>query len=306
MSLSDTTSTLESRIRSQRRGTLIVNTRSRNGRRLYDRARDLLKRHRFNLDATYAVRDPARLPSIVREAVVHGTPLVIIGGGDGTISAIVDDLAYRDAALAILPLGTANSFARTLGIPLDVEQAVDVIVRGKLRDVDLGKVDDDYFANTAAFGLAAAIGRSRLIGAKRMLGRASYPLVGAIKFVTHRPFRCRFSTKAGTLIVDHALDVLIANGRYQGGVLVAPEASAKSGDLLIKVIKGPGKWNLAKAWALTAAGRREDPRLVETLRMNNVWIDADPPQYLSIDGEVVTRTPVRASVAPDALKVLVP
>jgi diacylglycerol kinase family enzyme len=75
------------------------------------------------------VRDPDRLPEAVRKVISKGCKQVIVGGGDGTISSVVDDFAYRDVVFGLLPLGTANSFARTLGIPLTVAKAVDVIVR---------------------------------------------------------------------------------------------------------------------------------------------------------------------------------
>lgn len=297
--------TLDAHDKAARSAALVVNTRSRRGRQLYTQARRLLQQRGMTLIAEYPVRDPGRLPEIVKEVIARGARLVVVGGGDGTISSIVDEFAYRDAVLGILPLGTANSFARTLGIPVEVDAAVEVIAAGKIVDVDLGKIDDDYFANASAFGLSSAIGRSRLGLLKRYLGRASYPIVGAVKFLSHRAFCCRLIYADRTVTVA-ALDVLIANGRYQGGTLAAPEASVESRDLVIKIIKGPRKWNLIKAWALTALGAKPNPAVVEVWRATDVRIEATPAQYVSIDGEIVTRTPIRAAVAPDALKLMVP
>jgi len=121
---------------------------------------------------------------------------VIVGGGDGTISSIVDYFAHQDVVLGILPLGTGNSFARTLGIPLTLEGAVDVIVHGKVADIDLGKVDQDYFANIASIGFSAEVARNSSNRLKKLLGPLAYGLVAVREFVRHRSFSC-------TLQIDH-------------------------------------------------------------------------------------------------------
>ena len=296
---------LEAHVKARRVAALIVNTRSRRGQRLYSRAKTLLEEKGITLGATYPVRDPVRLPEVVKENIAHGVKLVIIGGGDGTISSVVDELAYKDVVLGILPLGTANSFARTLAIPLSVGGAVEVIVAGKVADVDLGKIDDDYFANASALGLSSSIGRSKLHLIKRYLGRAGYLIVASAKFFSHRAFRCTLTYDDRTVTVE-ALDVLIANGPYHGGVFVVREAAVESRDLVIRIIKGPNKWNLLKAWKMIAIGSSPGPPLIELVRTSDVWIEASPTQYVSIDGEVVTRTPVRASIAREALKLMVP
>ena len=169
---------------------LVVNTRSRRGRDLYADAKRLLTRNGLHIEAAYPVRDPVRLPEIVQGAIAQGHRLILVGGGDGTISSVVDYFAYRDAVLGILPLGTANSFARALGIPLDLEGAAEILTGGgKVADVDLGRINDDYFANTAAIGLPALVGRNLPHSVKRYLGKAGYILTGAVLFARHKPFR---------------------------------------------------------------------------------------------------------------------
>src|ERR1043165_1877282 len=123
---------LQKIITQEKSAVLVVNTHSRRGERLFFRAVDELTRRGINIVASYLVHQPDRLPQIVKEAIRRKGSLVIVGGGDGTISSIVDAFAYQDVILGILPLGTGNSFARTMGIPLTVEGAVDVIVNGKL------------------------------------------------------------------------------------------------------------------------------------------------------------------------------
>ncbi len=119
--------TLENSIKTNRRAVLVVNARSRRGARYYSEAKRRLVEKGWTLDAAYPVHRPERLPEIVRQAISQGHKFIIIGGGDGTISSVVDHFAYTDVVFGILPLGTANSFARHLSIPLQLDAAVDVL-----------------------------------------------------------------------------------------------------------------------------------------------------------------------------------
>jgi YegS/Rv2252/BmrU family lipid kinase len=291
-------------IRRTKRAVLVVNTKSRKGQELYATAKRLLEERGYDLKESYPVRDPSRLPEIVEGLVARGEPLVIVGGGDGTISSIVDFLAYRNVALGLLPLGTANSFARGLDIPIDVAGAVDVIVAGKVADVDLGQLNGDLWANSASIGISAAIGRARPNRLKRLLGRVGYVIAAAPAFVNHKPFLCRITHSDRTMEVE-ALDVLISNGPFHGGVLVAEEADVESRELVVRVIKGRSPWSLVSAWLRIMLRRREPPESLEVVRARELSIEAVPAQYVSIDGEVVTRTPIKAGIAPEALRVMV-
>ena len=300
-------SLLDNAIRSERRAALVVNTRSRSGRDLYADAKRLLTRQGLHIEAAYPVRDPVRLPEIVQGAIAQGHKLIIVGGGDGTISSVVDYFAYRDAVLGILPLGTANSFARALGIPLDLAGAAEILTGGgKVADVDLGRIDGDYFANTAAIGLPALVGRNIPHGVKRWLGKLGYILTGAVLFARFKPFRVVLSEGGREIArIDDALDILIANGPYQGGVKLADEAHPESRDLLIRIVKGGRKTNLLRSWARPALNNRTAD-FTEIIRASDLVIETDPPYYVSIDGEVAARTPVRVSVASQALLLMVP
>src|SRR4030095_7358360 len=135
---------------------LIVNTASRNGADAFEPAREKLIAAGLGLIAAIAVHEPEAPPREVQGAV-HRAPMVIVGGGDGTLSEAVDHFLGTDTAFALLPLGTANSFARTLEIPLDLDGAVDVIANGEARRIDLAAINGDHFLNNAALGLAPMV-----------------------------------------------------------------------------------------------------------------------------------------------------
>jgi len=106
---------------------LIVNAHSRRGQDLFAQARSKLEAAGVRLIAAHAVEEPERMAATVRDAVDSGAPMVIVGGGDGSMSGTVDEFVGKDCVFGVLPLGTANSFARTLGLPLDLDGAVQAI-----------------------------------------------------------------------------------------------------------------------------------------------------------------------------------
>ena len=106
-----------------RRAALIVNAKSRRGQDLFREARAKLEAAGIEITCAHAIDDPATLPDRVREVVADGAPMVIVGGGDGSLSCAVDHVVGTDCVFALLPLGTANSFARSLGIGVDLDDA---------------------------------------------------------------------------------------------------------------------------------------------------------------------------------------
>ena len=127
---------------------LIVNGKSQRGRKLFKRSLELFKLHEIQLNQTYCVRKPKDIKKIIQESIASGINMIIIGGGDGTISEAVDLGVKSKVLFAILPLGTSNSFARSLNMPLDLEDAILTIKAGNVTQIDLGRIGDDYFANT--------------------------------------------------------------------------------------------------------------------------------------------------------------
>jgi YegS/Rv2252/BmrU family lipid kinase len=290
-----------------REAVLIVNARSRKGRRLFRQATFRLRGAGIRLIAAHAVRRPEELVPKVKEAVRSGAPMVIVGGGDGSLSAAVDELVGRDCVFALLPLGTANSFARSLGIPLDLDGAVETIVTGRRRRVDLGVIDGDYYANGAAIGLSPLIGATVPHELKRWLGRFGYLLWAVWSIYRFRPFRLVVETESGERHEMEALEVRIANGAFHGGVEVVDAAKVDSGRIVVQAVTGRAKHRLIRNWlAVLMKDRRSKRETVRDFHGTRLRLVTEPPLPISIDGEVLGHTPATVEVAECAIEVIVP
>ena len=281
--------------------TLIVNAQSRRGRDDFDKAKSLLEARGITLDSAHALDSPDALEPTVRAAVAAGSPMVIVGGGDGSLASSVDLLVGTECVFALLPLGTANSFARSTGIPLDLEGAIDVIANGRRGRVDLGMIDDDYFVNVAAIGLAPLIAKTIPHAMKRWLGRVGYLSWVAVSLVRFRPFE---------LIVDgehvFATEVRIANGPYQGGTELIDDADPHSGELVVQAVIGRSRFSLLKSWGASLLRLPARHATTREFYGREMRIETIPSLPISIDGEIAARTPVTARIAPNAIAMALP
>jgi diacylglycerol kinase (ATP) len=289
---------------------LVVNTGSRTGAHAFDAARGRLRELGVPLQNAYPLKNPARLPETVHEAVEDGCDLVVVGGGDGTMSSTVDQLASRSVVLGVLPLGTANDFARTLEIPFDVDEACKTIAHGKVVDVDLGLVGDNYFVNVASAGLSVRVTRALSSRLKSRLGPLAYPVATVRALRQHRPFAARLEFPDGDhepLEVDDLLQVAVGNGRYYGGgAVVAPDAGIDDHTLDVYAIKQGRLRDHAHIARLFKSGSFVQHPNVVHVETKRLRLETTPEEQINVDGEVVAATPQEFSVARNALNVLVP
>ncbi len=288
-----------------RQAALIVNAHSRKGEVLFLEAKEKLEAAGIDLIAAHAVRDPSKLDDTVRAAVQAGAPMVIVGGGDGSLSGTVDDVVGKDCVFALLPLGTANSFARTLGLPLDLDGAVAAIANGRRRRIDLGVIDGDYFVNAAAIGLSPMIGETVPHRLKKYLGRAGYLAWAIWCFFRFRPFRLIVHDASGV----HQLwttEVRIFNGRFHGGVELTETTDVDSGDIVIQAVTGRSLGRLMWDWYAKFFKLSSRNATTTEFRGKQLRLDTKPRHRVSIDGEVLARMPVTVGVAERAIEVVVP
>ena len=287
-----------------RSAALIVNAKSRKGQKLFKRACKRLDTLPFSVDA-HAVQKPEHLERTVKRALAKKPDLVILGGGDGTVSGLVDLLVGQDVILGVLPLGTANSFARTLGLPLDVDGAIDVLANGVPKRIDLGMIDGDYFANCAAMGLSPQIAETVPHNLKKVLGRIGYLGWAGLQYLRFRPFILTVDDGAEEKRM-RVVEVRISNGPYHGGTWLVDEAKIDSGQIVVQAVTGRYRRTLLKNWFANILGLSARHHDTITFSGRNLKIDTRPNLPISIDGEVLAHTPVHARIAPGAIRVMVP
>ena len=287
-----------------RQAILIVNAASRQGAEAFEQARDKLAAAGIELIDAKAIKDPRRMSGAVKKAIKKA-PMVILGGGDGTLSANIDYFLGTDTVFAFLPLGTANSFARTIGSPLDLDGAVEAIVAGEVRDIDLGCIDGDYFLNNAAIGLAPLVAETVPRGFKKRLGRIGYLLWAGWSAASFKAFRLRVDDGRRVHRL-WATEVRIANGRFHGGMELIESADVESGDIVIQAVQGRSLFGLAKSYLASAIKHSRRAETVREFRGKQMKVDTRPRLRVSIDGEVGPEMPIEVSIAAGAVKVVVP
>lgn len=284
---------------------LIVNAMSRKGADAFDQARELLERSGVELLAAHAITDPDSLRPTVCKALDDKVPMIIVGGGDGSLSSTIDDFLGTETVFALLPLGTANSFSRTLGIPQEIEGAVEVIADGRKLRIDLGAIDGDYFANAAAMGLSPLIAETVPHKLKRYLGLVGYLLWAARVAFQFKPFRLHVDD--GTILhKTWATEARIFNGRFHGGVELTDNAHVQSGEIMVQAVTGRSLLGLAWSWFATLFKLRSREQTVTEFRGTTLKLTARPQQKISIDGELSASTPCEVTVARAAVWVAAP
>lgn len=258
----------------------------------------------FDLD----IRQPDgtnALCDLIREDGRHADAIVI-AGGDGTVSCAVPALIEVRRPVGILPFGTANDLAATLGIPPDPPTAAEVIAAGHRRRIDVGRANDVHFLNVASIGLSVEVTKRQNPELKQQWGFLSYAIAALETLTAAERFRARVACDGETAEVE-AFQVAVGNGVYYGGGLrVADDASIDDGLLDVYAIEAATVADLiaaAPALKTGSIGRRDD---VTTFRGRTVRIETPSPMPVNTDGEITTETPVDFSVLEEALEVFVP
>ncbi len=274
-----------------------------------DRLQDLFAAHGAAATVTLA-QDGRAMVAAARAAVADGVPIVVAGGGDGSINAVASVLAGTGIGLGVLPMGTLNHFARDLSIPLGLEEAVANVVLGVRRLVDVGEVNGRVFLNNSSLGLYPDIVRERERQQTR-LGRgkwlaACWATIGALK---RYPFLdVRLELDDGVRLRSTPF-VFIGNNAYtMQGFNIGARDSLEGGKLSLYVAQRPGRLGLLRLAWRALCGRLAQERDFDVLFAHAIQIDTGRKRVrVATDGEVtVIATPLQYRIRPAALSVIVP
>ncbi|MCB1884952.1 MAG: lipid kinase [Geminicoccaceae bacterium] len=237
-----------------------------------------------------------------------GADAIVIGGGDGTISEQLPLLLELRKPLGVLPLGTANDLARSLGLPLDPVEAAAAVAAGRRRAIDVGLIDGRTpFLNVASMGLTSMLSRRLKGETKRRLGRLGYWLEGVKAFHERKPFRVTITAADGRTWRRKALQLAVGNGRSYGGMLVIDEEAEIWDGLLhlYSVEPRPFLYLLRQAPGFFL-GRLRHRDGILALEGPMFAVETEKPIEISADGEIKGTTPARFEVVRHALEVFIP
>ena len=286
---------------------IIANPQAGHGRgaRDLERLRDAIRRGGLDARAVPTER-PGHATLLAREAAEAGADRIAVMGGDGSIAEVVHGLVGSDTTLAVIPAGTGNDFARSLGIPRgDFDAALDLALHGRARAIDVGRERDRHFVTVAGIGFPAIVAD----GANRVRWLHGSPaFFFAVYKALHRlraiPLRIRLDDRT---IEKECVAVMIQNTPWTGGGLhMAPDALVDDGALDVVVVERIGRLDLMVNFPKAYRGRHFDHPSFSVHRSRTVAIDAPEPLPKMFDGDLRGTTPLEADVLPGALRVVVP
>lgn len=259
------------------------------------------------------VRIPWRgkdLRKFVSEAIEGGARRIIAGGGDGTLNAVVNAMLRKGKApktwLGILPLGTANDFARGAGIDAgNLTAALDLACTGKPTRIDLGWMNGRYFINVASAGFGAEITATTPQDIKKVLGGAAYSLMGFVKAFRLQPYEGRVVFADGTVEEGSMLVMAVGNNRFAGGGYdVAPKASLTDGLLDVAVVSGVKPERLGDLVGELRDPANSDNKHLLYRQLAAFTIFSEKPLHVNLDGEPFVGDRFEFKACPKALSVV--
>ena len=288
----------------QRRALLLLNSKARRGKEAIEPV--ISRLHSGGVDVT--VEPFEALPEIARDIVrlQHQADLIIVCGGDGSVSSSAVAVMESGLPLGIIPMGTANDLARTLGIPMNLQGAADVIVRGSTRKIDVGTVNGHAFFNVASIGLSVDLADKLAPELKRRYGRLGYALAAMKVLAAARRFTATVRDE-GKVEKVLTYQIAVGNGRhYGGGNVVEASARIDDGHLDLYSLEMTNVWKLALMLRSFRSGTHGAWKEVRTARGVEFDIETTKPMPINTDGEIVTMTPAHFRVHPDAISVIAP
>jgi diacylglycerol kinase (ATP) len=273
----------------------------------------LEERVRSLLDAEIFVTTKAGSAArFARAAIRKGAELIVAAGGDGTLNEVINGIRENAGAtrVGLIPLGTGNDFARTLGLPTDLEEAIEILRAGETRAIDLVRVTSDevrYFINVSAGGFSGLVNEKLTPEMKKNWGPLAYLRGAAAALPELRAYQTTLALDNTESLMLDLYNVVVANGRYvAGGTMIAPEASIDDGMLDIILIQKRSAAELALLAAQVALGTHLSNEAIVFRRAAKLTVNSKPGMWFNVDGELVGNEPARFEILPRALRFAVP
>lgn len=240
------------------------------------------KGHLVEVKLTGAAGDAAEQ---AEQAATRGVDVVVAVGGDGTVNEVVNGLDGFDVPLGIIPLGTANDFARQVGIPSDADHAMDVILQRKPKQFDTASLNGRRFLNVSTGGVGAEATAETPASAKETLGPLAYAVSGMRKLADFKPYTGTFTSDDFTFDGEFMMFAVGLTKSTGGGTMVTPMASATDGLLDLCIVEGMNRREFASVALMVKRGEHVGHPKVHYKQLRDVTIQAPEPLSVNVDGE---------------------
>ena len=286
-----------------RRALLLANPKARSGDSDLAEARAALREG--GVETETLLRPGGDFAEAIRAAVA-AYDLVVIGGGDGTLNACAGALAETRLPFGILPLGTANDLARSLGLPTDPVEAARLIAEVPARPIDLGCVNGHHFFNVASVGFSADLAGELTAELKRRWGTLGYALAAYRLLRKARPFRVWIEHDGQKERVTTFQASVGAGRHYGGGMTIAADARPDDGLLHFYSLEVRSWWRLVTLLPALRKGTQGEAADVRAFDTTEVVLKTRRPRQVNTDGELTTQTPAHIRILPGAVLVHAP
>ncbi|HSQ32653.1 MAG TPA: YegS/Rv2252/BmrU family lipid kinase [Gemmatimonadaceae bacterium] len=241
------------------------------------------KGHLVEVLPTFEAGDAAVLAA---SAARRGVDVVAAAGGDGTVNEVVNGLDGYDVPLGIIPVGTANDFARQVGIPADADHAMDVILQRKPKRLDTASLNGRRFLNVSTGGVGAEATAETPAEVKESLGALAYAISGMRKLADFRAQHARFVGDEFEYDGEFLMFAVGITRSTGGGTLVTPMASATDGLLDLCIVERMSRGEFARTVLRVKRGEHIGQEGVHYVQLKSVRIEADEPMAVNVDGEM--------------------
>lgn len=232
---------------------------------------------------------------------------ILGAGGDGTINQIINIMKKKnlDIPLAILPVGTANDFAKYIGMPADIGSACDKILAGEIQEIDLGKANDKYFINVFSFGLFTDVSHKTPTHLKNTIGKLAYYLNGIKELPSFKKLDIKV-TSDEFFYEGNALIFFTFNGRTAGNINISYKSEINDGLLDVIIVKGENiRSTLSSLLAFLKLEHLEKPKDIIHFTTSDFTVEySDSSLESDIDGEVGPTSPIHISCIENGLKMI--
>lgn len=290
---------------------IIINPSASRGRavRAWSRVRDLVTSHGMAFTEVFSER-PKHAWEIAGDAATQGYSTVVAAGGDGTVNEVINGLMQipqaTRPALAVLPGGTGNDFARAIGTPKRAPLAIQALLNGARRRIDVGEVNGRYYAGISGVGFDAEAARQANAWPRWIGGTALYVAAILKMLVTYSPVEARITIDGRAQTLRMFLLAAANTKWYGGGMLMAPHAAIDDGRLGIVYAGDLGKLETLMLLPKVYTGKHLQHPKVSHTTADEVVVESDVPLSIHADGETVGRVPARFRCVRAAIEVLVP